>query len=575
MVATRAPRRVPLRFKLAALLVATALVPLSLASCAAEKVQREALLRAEQELEAAAVDDVASGVTRALDDVERRGRMAASILGDGRIEDDALRVSLATQALAEAELVEGARVVDASGASILTLVGGDEPAWPVVARGPDPSWAAVDHPSVRSGVAFRQEPVRARGVLTGYLVMRVDVRGVAESLARVSAVRLGARDRVALIGRDLRVIVPASREGRPAVGGTVAADISQGAFGGTEFVRTLSFRGDGGDAMVGTIRSLPRLRVAAVVERPEAEAFGALVAAKRALMTFAVVMGGMALVVGIWLARRVTRPIQSLVRLTTAYAARSFETKMVERTGDELDDLARALENMAGGLAEGEREIARRIEVETTLGRYLPSEVAASIAAGSQELSLVGQRRAVAVLFADVTGFTAFSERAPPEDVVALLGELFTLLAEVVFRHGGMLDKFVGDSMMAIFGATGESDREARQSSALAAAEDMHRFVDASRPAWKARYGFDVHLAIGIAGGEALVGNIGTPTRIEFTAIGDTVNVASRLEALARPGQTLVAGYVAPDPDELGLRSLGLQPLRGKANAVEIFEVVE
>jgi len=573
MAATRAPRRVPLRFKLAALLGATALVPLSLASCAAEKVQREALLRAEQELEAAAVDDVASGVTRALDDVERRGRMAASLLGDGRIDDDALRVSLATQALADAELVEGARVVDAAGASILTLVGGDEPAWPVVARGPDPSWAAVD-PSVRGGVAFRQEPIRARGALTGYLVMRVDVRGVAESLARVSAVRLGARDRVALIGRDLRVIVPASREGRPAIGGKVAADISQGAFGGTEFVRTLSFRGDGGGAMVGTIRSLPRLRVAAVVERPESEAFGALVAAKRALLTFAVVMAGLALAAGVWLARRVTRPIQSLVGLTKAYAARSFETKIDERTGDELDDLGRAMETMASGLAEGQREIARRIEVETTLGRYLPSEVAASIAEGSQELSLAGQRRSVAVLFADVTGFTAFSERAPPEDVVALLGELFTLLAEVVFRHGGMLDKFVGDSLMAIFGATGASDRDARQNAALAAADDMHRFVEASRPVWKERFGFDVHLAIGIAGGEALVGNIGTPTRIEFTAIGDTVNVASRLEALARPGQTLVAGYVATDPDELGLRSLGPQPLRGKANAVEIFEVV-
>ncbi|MBS2017934.1 MAG: adenylate/guanylate cyclase domain-containing protein [Deltaproteobacteria bacterium] len=585
MSRARERTRIPLRIKLAALLVAAAVAPLGVASCKASSVQRDALLRAEQELEAAVVDDVASYVSRALDDVERRGRVAAAILGDGRIADDALRVTLATDALADGELVSGARVFDATGALLLPLRGAAEPAWAIdgdVAGG-EPRWASAKTAEA-AGVSYRVQPIRAGERLTGRLVLRVDVRAAADTLGALAAARLGASDRITIVDRQLRIVVPSARAGEAAMGGSVEADIAQGAFGSVAFVRTLTYRGRDGAPMVGTIRSLPRVDVAAVVGRPEAEAFGALVAAKRALYTFAIAIGVLAIALGVWLARRVTRPIEALVELTKAFAARRFDETSKVRTGDEIDDLGHALEDMAQGLAAGEREIARRVEIETSLGRYLPREVVATIADGSEALSLEGKRRTIAVLFADVTGFTTFadvtgfttfSERAAPEDVVALLGELFSLLAEVVFRHGGMLDKFVGDSLMAIFGATEQTDLEQRQSAALAAAEDMHRFVAASRPVWKEKYGFEVHLAIGIAGGEALVGNIGTPSRIEFTAIGDTVNVASRLEALARPDQTLVAGDVTADADDVGLRSLGAQPLRGRAHPVEIFEVVE
>ncbi len=260
-----------------------------------------------------------------------------------------------------------------------------------------------------------------------------------------------------------------------------------------------------------------------------------------------------------------------LVDLTKRYAKREFTARAGITTGDEIEELGSSMEGMAGSLKVSEDEIARRAAVENSLSRYMPEGVARSIASGQSSLALGGQRRDVSVVFADVASFTKFAESAPPEQVVAFLNELFTVLSEVVFRHKGMVDKFMGDAVMAVFGATDDKDHVLR---AMRCAEDMQRFVEASAPAWKETYGFDVTLGIGVATGQAIVGNLGSESRMEYTAIGDMVNVASRLEALARPGQTLAtADVVKRTGDAFVFRSLGEHPLRGKKQSVEIFDL--
>jgi class 3 adenylate cyclase len=230
--------------------------------------------------------------------------------------------------------------------------------------------------------------------------------------------------------------------------------------------------------------------------------------------------------------------------------------------------------DMAGTIARSEAELVRRARVEANLSRFLPATVAARIAEGGQSLALGGERRVVSVVFADVTAFTPFVESAPPERVVAFLNELFGVMTEVVFRHEGTVDKFIGDAVMAVFGApTAQHDHAAR---AVACAEDLHRFVESSAERWKARYGIEPRLAVGIGAGEALVGNLGSEARMEYTCVGDTVNVAARLEALARPGQTLVTDAVARAAEAGGFEfaALGPQTLRGKAQPIELFELV-
>jgi class 3 adenylate cyclase len=130
-----------------------------------------------------------------------------------------------------------------------------------------------------------------------------------------------------------------------------------------------------------------------------------------------------------------------------------------------------------------------------------------------------------------------------------------------------MVDKFIGDCIMAVFQG---DDATAR---ALAAAEDMHAFVESNLPRWRDAYAFEVKLGIGVASGDVLLGNLGSSTRMEYTVIGDAVNVAARLEMLARPRQTLATKDVAEACPDVSFTSLGEHALRGKARPVEVFEV--
>jgi class 3 adenylate cyclase len=308
------------------------------------------------------------------------------------------------------------------------------------------------------------------------------------------------------------------------------------------------------------------------VRRTYAGAYGTLVASRQALAFAAAGYAVFAILLGSFLALRTTRPIRSLVELTRDFAARKFEARSTVKTGDELEALGIAMEQMADSLATSEAEIARRAKTEATLSRYVPAELAQAIVEGRAKLELGGERREVTVLFADVVAFTTFAEDAPPERAVAFLNELFSTLTEVVFRHGGTVDKFLGDCVMAIFGAPSALPEHA--SKALAAAEDMHRFVEANAPAWKETYGIDVKLGIGVSTGVALVGNLGSASRMEYTAIGDVVNVAARLEGLARPGQTLVTSEVVDRAgDGFDVGAIGEHPLRGKRQPVRVFEL--
>jgi class 3 adenylate cyclase len=238
------------------------------------------------------------------------------------------------------------------------------------------------------------------------------------------------------------------------------------------------------------------------------------------------------------------------------------------KSGDELQALGSSLERMADDLAASETEIQRKTRIEENLKRYLPAEAAEAAAADDSKLDLGGAKKRATIVFADVVAFTGFAEKTTPDKAVAFLNELFTILSEIVFRHDGMVDKFIGDCIMAVFRGDDASAR------ALAAAEDMHAFVASNLPRWQKAYAFEVELGIGVATGDVLLGNLGSSSRMEYTVIGDAVNVAARLESIARPRQTLATREVTQDCAEYRFNSLGSHALRGKAQQVEVFEVL-
>lgn len=578
--------RVSLRARWTAVLLVLATAPLAALAVFTLRLQRAGLHRAEQELELAVCDRVGDSLDRDLDYAGEATLRLGRVLTEGRIADDEARLFVAREILARAAALQHVAVYTPAGDHVDTIARLEEsrePAPPrripddVRARRPEfGEWAVPEFGP--NGVTLRFVVALVRDdELRGWVVGTVSPRWIEDTVGNLSRDRFGQPDRVIVVDRSLRLL---SRGPGLPVGASMAgrelfsrARISDEAFG-----RALQLTEDydAAEPMVGSLLTLPARHWAVLVRRPQREVFLSLLAMRRLLVGSALGLALLAVLTGAWLGARTTRPIAGLVALTRAYAARQFGARSTVRTGDELEVLGGAMESMADTLVASEREVGRLAKVENDLSRFLPAEVARAVAEGRASLALGGDRRQVTVLFADVVAFTSFAERAPPEKVVAFLNELFTVLTEVVFRHGGMVDKFIGDCVMAVWGAGSVAgDVAAQCRAALETAEDVHRFVEVSAPEWRERYGIEVKLGVGVHTGEALLGNLGSEARMEYTAIGDVVNVAARLESLARGGQTLVTAEVtAGGGGAFTFTPLGPHPLRGKRASVEIFEVL-
>jgi len=189
-----------------------------------------------------------------------------------------------------------------------------------------------------------------------------------------------------------------------------------------------------------------------------------------------------------------------------------------------------------------------------------------SLLANPSQAALGGAITELTVLFADLRGFTSFSERSSPEQVVGLLNRYFGIATPLVLAQGGTVDKFVGDAMMALFNAPArQPDHALRAARAALAMQAAIEQIAADNAGWP-------RFRIGINTGPALVGNIGSAELRNFTAIGDTVNLASRLESSAESGQIVIgAATYAQIRDAAVVRPLGGIAVKGKAASVEAF----
>jgi len=239
-------------------------------------------------------------------------------------------------------------------------------------------------------------------------------------------------------------------------------------------------------------------------------------------------------------------------------------------------ELFEAVASQSAIAIENAKLTERMIEEERrrcNMERFLSPRVVEEVIRSPGTIELGGTKQEITALFSDIRGFTGLAERMPAGDVVSQLNEYFTDMAEVIFRHDGTLDKYVGDEIMAVFGAPvsvpGHSLR------AVKVALEMQQELSSMREKWvKAdRPAFEV--GIGIASGVAIAGYVGSPKRMEFTSIGDIVNVARRLCSKAQPGQTLVCDKVAEKVGEhVIMTSLGPAVLKGRERAVSVYEVL-
>jgi class 3 adenylate cyclase len=268
-----------------------------------------------------------------------------------------------------------------------------------------------------------------------------------------------------------------------------------------------------------------------------------------------------ALAVSTLLSHGLVVPIRELVKGTGEIQRGNFAVKVPVRTRDEIGRLAVSFNEMADGLAQKEK-------YRNVLNMVSDEKIAHQLMSG--QVSLGGERRVISVLFCDIRGFTALTENMPEKEVIEMLNEHMTVLTRVVKEHNGVVDKFVGDLIMAIFGAPVSHDQDAR-SAAQCALRMIHERQDLNQTS---RY--KIRIGIGLATGAAIAGCMGSRDRLNYTVVGKRVNLASRLCSKAAPMQVVIDESTRELlGDEAHVELLPPLDLKGFSEPVPAYQLIE
>jgi class 3 adenylate cyclase len=293
-----------------------------------------------------------------------------------------------------------------------------------------------------------------------------------------------------------------------------------------------------------------------------------------------------ALALGAILSWSLIRPVRRVDWGLEQIANGDFETRVVVPNRDEFGNLTNNLNRTAEQLATLYSDLetlntnlqatvdAKVAELAraSRLKRYLSPQLAESILSGEQDVSLGTSRKLLTTFFSDVRGFTAAAERMEPEELVDQLNDYLTEMTEIVFKHGGTLDKYVGDAIMVFFGDPLPQDDHAKR--AVLMAFEMRDRLAELQERWLRRYHQAFKIGIGIATGWVTVGDIGSPARSDYTVLGNEVNLASRLADRAESGQILVTERTLAEAKDIAIANpIDEIQLQGISRPIKIYEL--
>jgi adenylate cyclase len=271
---------------------------------------------------------------------------------------------------------------------------------------------------------------------------------------------------------------------------------------------------------------------------------------------------------GVGIARGVSKPVLELAESARKIAAGDYRHRVHLKREDELGSLADSFNQMSVGLAERDR-------VRDLLGKVVSPEVAAELL--RKDVTLGGEEREVTVLFSDLRNFTSLSERLRPQQMLEILNRYFTSMSAIIEKHGGVVDKFMGDALMALFGAPLANPDDADR--AMHAAIEMGAALDDLNREWNERGLPTIGVGIGINSDVVVAGNMGSKTRLNYTVIGDGVNLASRLQGLTKTPEyeariIISSSTLSKAKERYRTRALGEVSVKGKQHPTEIFALL-
>lgn len=264
-----------------------------------------------------------------------------------------------------------------------------------------------------------------------------------------------------------------------------------------------------------------------------------------------------------------TSPLEALASLIGYVSKGNFNVKATSQIKtlfkDEVSELAKAFDNMIEGLKE-------RDKVKNLFNKFHGSSITDDLMKG--DLSLGGSNKDVIVFFSDIRGFTAFSEKRPPEEVVEMLNEYFGVMVGIINRHHGVVDKFIGDAIMAVWGAPKSTEKDAHH--AVRACLEMRKSLEELNARRINRGQPPINIGMGLHSGRAISGTIGSNERMEYTVIGNTVNTGSRIEASTKAfGADLLISETVMEKigDDFKIEYVGSAEVKGRSEPLKLFKV--
>jgi class 3 adenylate cyclase len=305
-----------------------------------------------------------------------------------------------------------------------------------------------------------------------------------------------------------------------------------------------------------------------------------------AVAGFSVVTLGAALFLGAVMSWSLIRPVRKVDEALRLIADGDFDQRVtvhnrdefgsltanLNRTTEQLGSLYADLETLNADLQETVEKKVDELQRADRLRRYVSPTLADSILAGDTEVALGSSRKYLSIFMSDIRGFTAMTELLEPEHLVGELNEYLEAMTNIVFKHGGTVDKYTGDAILVFFGdPVPQDDHEQR---VLRMALEMQDHVDMLDIGWTAKYGASFRVGIGITTGWVTVGNIGSSARSDYTVLGNEVNLASRLADRAEPGEILVSERtMIKAPDEISGEIVDEITLKGVSRPIKIYKL--
>lgn len=275
-----------------------------------------------------------------------------------------------------------------------------------------------------------------------------------------------------------------------------------------------------------------------------------------------------ALIVVKFHADKVTRALGLLQDATQEVSKGNFKYRIQLSTQDEFDDLAKMMNRMNEGLEEKAR-------LKSGFIHYLSQDALKKVAQTRGSLDLEGMRRKITVLFCDIRNFSRFADQLPPSEVIHFLNDYFEMMLDIVMKHEGMLDKLIGDAIIAEFGMA--VDDPAQEKNALLTALEMHAAFEKFKTKWQRADNPTIEIGIGIHTGLSIVGSISTGERTQYTSVGETIAIATRLEGISKQGKHPIVASGETLQNLAGeFTTVSLEPLSipDKQTPIQCFAIV-